>query len=82
MFYKYLFTTIYLLLYIKNINILICIGLTFLSLKIKKMQQTQIYCISITTNLLLFTYFIKFNSHSVTEEACFAANSRNSSYIF
>ena len=81
-FYKYLFSTIYLLLYIKNINKLICIdGPTFFFLK-NKNQQIRVCCIFITTNLILFTYFIEFNNHRVTEEACLAANSRNSSYIF
>lgn len=75
----YYLLTFYIL---KNINIFICIGPTFLSLKNKKIQQAQICCIYISTNLILFTYFIEFKSHNVTEEACLAANSRNSSYIF
>lgn len=57
-------------------------GICFPFKKIKKIQRIRIHCILITTNLILFTYFIEFKSHNVTEEACLAANSRNSSYIF
>lgn len=83
-FYKYLFSTIYLLLYIniKKILINLFVLTDLLSFLKNKKQQIRVCCIFITTNLILFTYFIEFNNHKVTEEACLAANSRNSSYIF